>query len=182
MTPIPTDPTVDPGQPAAVPKKSVVTVAAAEKAAKAAGFTLVNAGALKSAGVLGEFIKSVGAIHLGRARLALNLERIDRALDFCGEAVKGVDDPDAMIGLLKVQADLIGKSNSAAELLIKSAQQAAEAEATEKGLQLPGFAPGAKVGLAQVNVSVDGKGARVTVRDSGGADDSGFSPDDAEGT
>lgn len=126
---------------------------AAEKAAKEAGFDIIDAKKLKAAGLFGDFVAQVGAIQLGRSRLAMNIARADRAMDFCERAAESSTDPETMMGLMKINADLIGKSNNAAELLIKSAQQAAETAKTES-MTLPGFAPRAAVGLTQVNVNV----------------------------
>ena len=68
-----------------------------------------------------------------------------------------------MVGVMKVHASLISESNKAAELLIKSAQQAAETAKAEALMQLPGFAPRAQVGLTQVNVSFNSNGAETNV-------------------
>lgn len=145
---------------AAVPKKQAISIAAAERAARDAGFTLIDAKALKAAGTFGQFLSEVGAIHIGRSRLAMNMARIEKALDFCEKAAEGSSDPELTLGLVKVSSDLIGKSNSAAELLIKSAQQAAETAKTEAMIQLPGFVPGQRVGpMTQVNVTVAGQQA-----------------------
>lgn len=145
-------------------------MAVAEKAAREAGFNVIDAKQLKAAGVFGEFVSQVGAIHLGRSRLAMNLARTDKALEFCEQALERREfpDPEAMIGVMKVHSTLIGESNRAAELLIKSAQQAAETAKTEALTQLPGFAPRAQVGPTQVNVQVIAKSAETNVTDNEG--------------
>lgn len=137
----------------------------AEKAAKAAGFSVLNAKAIKDAGVLGQFISEVGAIDLGRARLALNLERAERAMRFCEEQAAAAEDVDSSIGFMKVVADILGKSNNAAEALMKSAQTAAETAKAEISMQIPGFSPGAtaKPAAPSVNVLVSSKDAEVRV-------------------
>ena len=139
----------------ATTKKPSISIALAERAAREAGFSMVSAKALKAAGILGEFVSQVGAIHLGRSRLALNLQHIDKAMGFCEERFPTAEDTEAFVGLMKVHSDLIGKSNDAAELLIKSAHQAAETAKVEAQVVLPGFSPGARVGT-QVNVQVTG--------------------------
>jgi hypothetical protein len=166
MTPIPTDESVGTSsQVQTVGSKPSISMAVAEKAARDAGFNIIDAKQLKAAGIFGEFVSQVGAIHLGRSRLAMNLARTDKAMDFCEKAIEhgAFDDADAMVGVMKVHASLIGESNKAAELLIKSAQQAAETAKAEASVQLPGFAPRAQVGLTQVNVSVNAKGADTSV-------------------
>lgn len=171
--PIPVDQTE--GLPEEVPtvgtKPKSVTVKQAEKAAIALGMEIMDARSLKEAGVLGEFVKDVGAIAIGRARLAMNLRRMDKAMNFLESKFETEEDGELMVGMMKVHADLIGKSNSASELLIKSAQTAAETAKTEAGVVLPGFAPGARVGptparpaaLVQVNVNSDPKKTEVSV-------------------
>lgn len=158
MTPIPAEQngcTVEEVRP--IGKKPPITMAVAEKAARDAGFNVIDAKQLKAAGVFGEFVSQVGAIHLGRSRLAMNLARTDKALEFCEQALEHREfpDPESMIGVMKVHASLIGESNKAAELLIKSAQQAAETAKAEAAVVLPGFAPRAQVGPTQVNVMVN---------------------------
>ena len=174
MTPIPTDENAGTSsQVQLVGNKPSISMAVAEKAARDAGFNIIDAKQLKSAGIFGEFVSQVGAIHLGRARLAMNLARTDKAMDFCEKAIEhgAFDDADAMVGVMKVHASLIGESNKAAELLIKSAQQAAETAKTEAMTQLPGFAPRAQVGLTQVNVSVTGPKLETAVTEVKGEDD-----------
>lgn len=148
-----------------ISNKPTISMAVAEKAAREAGFNIIDAKQLKAAGLFGEFVSQVGAIHLGRSRLAMNLARTDKAMDFCEGALERREfpDPESMIGVMKVHASLVGESNRAAELLIKSAQQAAETAKTEAMAQLPGFAPRAQVGLTQVNVSVNAKAADAKV-------------------
>ncbi len=145
-------------------KKQPISMAAAEKAAKEAGFDIIDAKQLKAAGLFGDFVAQVGAIQLGRSRLAMNIARADRAMDFCERAAESSTDPETMMGLMKINADLIGKSNNAAELLIKSAQQAAETAKTE-AMTLPGFAPRAAVGLTQVNVNVTSPASEPEVKE-----------------
>lgn len=170
--PIPTDESVSTASllPASQ-KKQTISLAMAERAAKEAGFDIIDAKQLKASGIFGEFITQVGAIHLGRARLAVNIARADKAMEFCERAADSAGDSETMIGLMKIQADLIGKSNNAAELLIKSAQQAAETAKTEALTQLPGFAPRAQVGLTQVNVSVTAPKLETAVTEVKGDDD-----------
>jgi hypothetical protein len=145
-------------------------MAVAEKAAREAGFNILDARQLKAAGVFGEFVSQVGAIHLGRSRLAMNLARTDKAMEFCEQALEHREfpDPESMIGVMKVHASLIGESNRAAELLIKSAQQAAETAKTEALTQLPGFAPRAQVGPTQVNVQVIAQSPETRVTETQG--------------
>lgn len=175
MTPIPTEQNGRTSEHLpAVTNKTPITMSAAEKAAREAGFDIIDAKKLKAAGLFGEFVSQVGAIHLGRSRLAINIARADRAMDFCEEAARSASDAEVMMGLMKINADLIGKSNNAAELLIKSAQQAAETAKTEAMVALPGFAPRMAVGNpTQVNVTVNAKAAETKLD----GDDSGF-PDD----
>ena len=166
MTPISTDLNVcTSSQLHSLSIKPPISMAMAEKAAREAGFNIIDAKQLKAAGVFGEFVSQVGAIHLGRSRLAMNLARTDKAMDFCESAIErgGFDDSDSMVGVMKVHASLISESNKAAELLIKSAQQAAETAKAEALMQLPGFAPRAQVGLTQVNVSFNSNGAETNV-------------------
>lgn len=142
MTPIPTDNDVDSqSQVPAVSKKTPISLSAAERAAKAAGFEVIDAKALQAAGTFGEFVSQVGAIHLGRARLAVNMKHADDAIVVCRDMAKGAAEVEDQIGLMKLVADLIGKSNDAAEVLIKSAQTAAETAKVEAQTVLPGFAP-----------------------------------------
>ncbi len=158
MTPIPAEQNDSATQPARpVGGKPPISMAVAEKAAREAGFNIIDAKQLKAAGIFGEFVSQVGAIHLGRSRLAMNLARTDRAMDFCESAIENREfpDPESMIGVMKVHASLISESNKAAELLIKSAQQAAETAKAEAMVVLPGFAPRAQVGPTQVNVMVN---------------------------
>jgi len=174
MTPIPTEQTgCTPAEVRPVGNKPTISMAVAEKAARDAGFNVIDAKQLKAAGVFGEFVSQVGAIHLGRSRLAMNLARTDKALEFCEQALehRQFPDPEAMIGVMKVHASLIGESNRAAELLIKSAQQAAETAKTEALTQLPGFAPRAQVGPTQVNVQVIAKSSETSVTEVKGDDD-----------
>jgi hypothetical protein len=149
--------------PVTTPKKPPVTVAVAERAAKAAGFDVINARQLEAAGEFGRFVSEVGAIHLGRARLAVNLERAEAAMKFCEDAAREAVEMDHALGMMKVHADLLGKSNSAAEALMKSAQIAADAAKAEAGIQVPGFAPRQPVSPPAVNVVVTSKDARVDV-------------------
>ncbi len=144
--------------------KPTISVAAAEKAAKEAGFGIIDAKQLKHAGLFGEFVAQVGAIQIGRSRLAMNIARADRAMEFCERAAESSTDPEVMMGLMKINADLIGKSNNAAELLIKSAQTAAETAKTE-AMVLPGFAPRAAVGVTQVNVNVNGPVSEAEIKE-----------------
>lgn len=173
MTPIPTDDserTSSQVQP--VGGKPSISMAMAEKAARDAGFNIIDAKQLKAAGIFGEFVSQVGAIHLGRSRLAMNLARTDKAMEFCEQALErgAFNDSEEMVGVMKVHASLIGESNKAAELLIKSAQQAAETAKAEASVQLPGFAPRAQVGLTQVNVSVTAPKLETTVSETKGDD------------
>ena len=164
MTPIPTDQSIESvDNLPATTKKPAISLSVAEKAAREAGFDVIDAKAMKAAGVFGEFVSQVGAIHLGRSRLAVNIARADKAMAFCEQAAESAGDPEIMLGLLKVQSDLIGKSNNAAELLIKSAQTAAETAKAEAMVQLPGFAPRSQVGLTQVNVQVNAPSAETQV-------------------
>lgn len=158
--PLPTDQNVTTHpEVAPVGKKPPISLAVAEKAAREAGFNILDAKQLKAAGLFGEFVSQVGAIHLGRSRLAMNLARTDKAMDFCESAIENREfpDPDMMVGVMKVHASLISESNKAAELLIKSAQQAAETAKAEAMVVLPGFAPRAQVGPTQVNVMVNAR-------------------------
>ena len=167
MTPISAEQNDSPAHPARpVGGKPPISMAVAEKAAREAGFNIIDAKQLKAAGIFGEFVSQVGAIHLGRSRLAMNLARTDKAMDFCESAIENREfpDPESMIGVMKVHASLISESNKAAELLIKSAQQAAETAKAEAMVVLPGFAPRAQVGPTQVNVMVNASnGAADTV-------------------
>ena len=148
-------------------------MAMAERAAKEAGFDIIDAKQLKAAGLFGEFLTQVGAIHLGRSRLAMNIARADKAMTFCEQAIErgAFNTTEEMVGVMRVHSDLLGKSNNAAELLIKSAQQAAETAKTEAMTVLPGFAPRAQVGPTQVNVLVNAKTSETRVTEVKGEDD-----------
>lgn len=152
MTPIPPDSGKHPI--ARRPSRQRVSIEKASEAARAAGFDVIDAKKLSSAGLFGRFVAETGAIDIGRARLAVNLERIDKMMDSLGGMAESEVDPEVRIGLLKIGADLIGKSNSAAELLIKSAQTAAATALAEKEMAVPAFGPGRPASLTQVNVNV----------------------------
>ena len=120
MLPIPAGDIGDTSVPETTSTKKLISTKAAQKAAEEAGLGIINDAGLKAAGVVGDFMAQVGAIQIGRARLAMNLARAERAMDFIEEVAKSTVEPDVMADLMKVNADLLGKSNSAAELLIKS--------------------------------------------------------------
>lgn len=147
---------LEPPMPPVQTKKPTISLEMAERAAKEAGFSIVDAAKLRAAGVLGEFITEIGAINLGRSRLAFNVAHADKAMVFLEDKIERAGDSESLIGIAKVIADLIGKSNNAAELLIKSAQQAAETAKTEASTVLPGFAPRTSAGVpTQINVVVN---------------------------
>lgn len=162
MTPIPTD-----GKEHAVsrkPAKQPVSLREAASAAKEAGFDVVDASKLQAAGLVGRFVAETGAIDIGRARLAVNIERADKMIGVIAEEASTSGDPEIKLGLLKVAADLIGKSNSAAEMLIKSAQTAAATALAEKEMAVPAFGPGRPAALTQVNVSVSRSDGSVEIK------------------
>jgi hypothetical protein len=62
-------------------------------------------------------------------------------MDFCTRLAEAADDPELSMGLMKVAADFLGKSNDAATMLIKSVQTAAESAKAESQTLAPGFGP-----------------------------------------
>ncbi len=95
MTPIPTEQTeVTSQEVRPVGNKPSISMAVAERAAREAGFNVIDAKQLKAAGVFGEFVSQVGAIHLGRSRLAMNLARTEAS-------VRVIDSPSIVATQLK---------------------------------------------------------------------------------
>lgn len=151
-------------EPAVVARKPTkvknISAKEATAAAKKAGFTTIRGDKLIAAGRLGEFVGQTGAIHLGRAMLAVAAERAAVGMDQCEKIIaNGGLEPEVEAGLLKIHKDLLESHIKTAEALIKSAQVGAETEQIQQQI-VPGFAPRTPVvpqPVTQVNIQLNGK-------------------------
>jgi hypothetical protein len=127
-------------------KKPLISLVEAQAAAKGAGWSIINASALRDASTLGKFIGQCGAVDLGRGRLAIAAERIDQIHDLADQLLDSAgQDPQIHLGLIKVKGELVARETEIAKQLIAS-EPPHLPEQPER--RLPGF--GTNI---QVNVS-----------------------------
>lgn len=149
-------------KPATRSKKTLVSSAAAAKAAVEAGMSVFGVGKLKASGKLGEFIGQVGALQIGRSMLAIASERMLGAIDQCEELYMTVKDDEMKLEAIRLKRDVLDSYAGIANNLIKSAP--ADSAKSEEQLNRPGFSIPQITTPVQINV---GRGQEVTVVQSG---------------
>lgn len=149
--PIPlSDPVNLPELPIKARRKPPVSMAAARKAAKEAGWYVVDASRVQAAGVFGRFVGQCGAIDIGRGRLMVEAGKRDQ-IDTMVDELLGEDlEVATRLELLRLKGDLMRGGTEIAKQLIAS-----EPKTSPDGpapLRLPAFGP-----QTAVVVNVNGK-------------------------
>jgi hypothetical protein len=127
-----------------------------DRACQQAGFTALNANAVMASAVVGDALKKVGAVKIGRARLMLADENIDTAIGRVEHLLSSPDvKPELKVEIMKVVGHLIGRKIVVAKAMISSAQIDMSDGAKVTSV-IPSFLPRAKVvPFDQAPVTVD---------------------------
>ena len=132
--------------------------------ARDAGFALVNARGLAASAVVGQAVKNLGAVKIGRSKLLLADEQMDQTFLFCKMMIDP-DGPGAMLGeemtpkervaILKTMAQIAHARGRNAQRLIESAQVDMSDGSRPQGIAAS-FLPGQKAipsAAVQINLS-----------------------------
>lgn len=131
-----------------------------DKAAKALGFNKVRTREIAAAGVVGNAIRKVGAIRVGRTQMLLATENIQETIQQLDDRIALTSDPEQAIRLLEIKAKFTGQQAETGFRLAKTAEIDHTDDAGPPSGYASGFQPKKQVNVnfnapVQVNNKVE---------------------------